>query len=511
MSGEQGPVNAIVAALLNPATYPFPVKQIRHIETHISHLFLTGERAFKLKKPVYLGFLDYRSIEARRRACEREIARNGRYAPNMYLGTRSLIPTADGIRLGGADEDGAIEWLVEMVQFDESNLFSHLLQRGALSPDIIRDTAQVIYTFHRAAELRPGMWSESILRRRFQENFTALTTHGFRDVALSELEAKTRERIDLLSPLIDTRSRTSVRLLHGDLHLNNIVLIDGTPTLFDGIEFNDEYCAIDPWTDVAFLAMDLEAHGATHLANVLVNSYLEASSDTAGFPLFHLYIAYEATVRAKIAAIGLKQPPAFTSGATPEGESSSRVGSKTASLYLRVAEEALRRRASTVYAVGGISGSGKSTMARALAESRGAIQLRSDTLRKSLAEVAPTEALPPGHYSLENRIRVYRSLISAAESILDGGRDIIFDATFLEPDSRLLVEQLATRRGLRFVGIWCEISRELAKERILARRRDASDATAALVDTQMEGLVTPSNWRKLDTSQAPHSLIGTIV
>ncbi len=461
-------------------------------ETHVSRIFLTGDRAWKLKKAIALPYLDFSCLGQRRAACEREVELNRRTAPELYLGCRAVYRDAGG-QLGFAPHGAAVEWLVEMRRFPADATFDHLAAAGKLDAGLIETLADTIAAFHATAEtveveatetvIRTLTFNDAAFERRAPDSLPAAELTAFRTALQTEFGRQQ-------SLLATRRAAGRMRHGHGDLHLRNIALIDGRPVLFDCLEFDDGLAEIDTLYDFAFLLMDLLHHGCSELANRALNRYLEASGDYDGLPLLPLYVALRAAIRCHIAAM------------TP-------AGGDEACRYLALAQTALRSEGARLVAVGGYSGTGKSTVARDLAAGLdgypwGAVVLRSDVLRKQLQGRALTERLPQDSYTAAASRQTYAALLNAADRLLRSGSSVVLDAVFGRPDERAAAAAIAKSCGVTFCGLWLEASREVLVRRVDARQDDASDATAAVVHWQLEHLQSPSEiergWNAVDAA-----------
>ena len=383
----------LIEGLCRPDAYPDagagPAGPVEHIETHISHVFLVGDFAYKLKKPIDLGFLDFSTLERRRFCCEEEIRLNRRLAPALYLGVVPVTGTPERPRIGGTGP--VLEWAVHMGRFAQEAL----LTRCALTPELIDRIAEGVAAFHRqvpradpaspfgtpAAVLAPMLENLRQVRDRVVD--PDLITR------LDRLTAWTRARWQALTPVIEQRRAGGwVRECHGDLHRGNIALVDGEPLFFDAIEFNPSLRWIDTASELAFLIMDLEEAGEPALANQLLNRYLELGGDFGALAVLDFYKVYRAMVRAKVLAIRLRQ--ADLDGAEAAADRLAGVG------YLSLAESYTRIRRPRLLIACGLSGSGKTRLARELLQVLPIIHVRSDVERKRLLRAGPGAAVRDG-------------------------------------------------------------------------------------------------------------------
>lgn len=508
---------AVVAFLADPATHGGAA--VERIATHASLVFLAGDRAYKVKRAVKYPYLDFSTLEKRRRACIAEIAINRRTAPSLYLGIAPVLRSGDGgLRLGpveAAPTEGAaapecvVEWLVVMRRFDQDTLFDRLGGEGALTDGLMRRLAEAVAAFHDRAEVRPQAQGAHAMRAVIDGNVEEMAAwpKTFAPDKLDRLATLSRDALAAVSGLLDQRARDGwVRLCHGDLHLRNICLVDGEPTLFDAIEFNETIAVVDVLYDLAFLLMDLGYRGLRRLANVVLNRYLEAAwardpaagdATARGLAALPLFLATRAAVRAKVQATAADKMDGAKAAAAR----------REAARYLDLALDFLEPAAPRLLVVAGLSGTGKTTLARALAPelaaAPGAVVLRSDVTRKQLAGVAEDAALPASAYSKEMSARVYDTLLDRARLLLKAGRGVITDAVFAREQERAAVEQLALDAGARFDGLWLEAPEEVLVARVDARHGDASDADAGVVRRQLGYDLGRITWPRVDASGSP--------
>lgn len=490
---------AVIDFLADPATHSgAPVERI---DTHAAIVFLTGERAFKLKRAVRYPYLDFTTLARRRAACEAELRLNRRTAPSIYEAVTDIVRCPDGrLAFGGPGEP--VEVVLVMRRFDDGELCDRLAVAGRLTAEHMRELADHIAAFHAAAE--PAAGGGASMRAIVAQNLEELRGQtAFLDPETVErLARRSTEALDHRAGLLDARAAAGlVRHGHGDLHLANIVLLDGRPTLFDCIEFDDALATVDVLYDLAFLLMDLEHRGLRPLANAALNRYLEAGDGLEGLALLPLFLSVRAAIRAKIAAAaaGLL-PDAAAAGKRAE-----------AAAYLDLATTLLDPPPPRLLAVGGLSGSGKTTVARALAPGVGAVPgalvLRSDVIRKGLFGVPAETALPPDAYRPEVTARVYATIAERAAVALAAGHSVIADAVYAHPDERAAVERVAVRRAVPFTGLWLEAPSATRTGRIDTRTADASDATAAVAVKQESYDLGPMTWRCIDADQSVDAVL----
>jgi uncharacterized protein len=477
---RQGPrAAALVEALQRPACYPHPVDRIELVETHLSWVLLTGDYAYKIKKPVNLGFADFSTLARRRHFCDEELRLNRRYAPSLYLDVVEIRDTAAGPALQG--EGLVMEYAVRMRQFQQDALAARLLPAGKLTPERIASLAERIAAFHENADRAPGSsryGAPDVVLRDALENIgqlLAMQLAGEEPARLQALWLWTEHQSGLMADTARRRwTEGCVRESHGDLHLGNLVLLEGELTPFDGIEFEEGYRWIDVASDIAFTVMDLTAHGRSDLGCLFLNAYLERTGDYGSLRMLRFYLAYRALVRAKVAL--LRQPP--------ERDDFAR--------YLAAAEACVRPSHGAVIAMHGLSGSGKTTVAGALARALGAIRIRSDVERKRLAGqpalARSHSSTGSGLYAADATGATYARLVALAAEICAAGWPVIVDAACLKRWQRELLERAAGEAGVLFAIVSVRTGEAALRDRIRAREaagRDASEAGLAVLEHQL--------------------------
>lgn len=478
--------------------------QAQLIETHISWVILAGEYAYKLKKPLDLGFLDFSTLEKRRFCCEEEIRLNHRLAPQIYLAAVPVTGTPEHPRIGQAGEepektqDTVLEWAVKMRAFPAR---STLDLAGHLGPGQMDAIADRIAAFHAAIAQAP---QESIygtaehVHQPVQQNFTQIRAldppQAVLDL-LSELEERARaEKARLLSHFARRKTLGFIRECHGDLHLGNIAWVEDSPLIFDGIEFNPDLRFIDVISEVAFLFMDLCHRRENALAWRVLNRYLEQTGDYEGLAALGYYLGYRALVRAKVAGIRARQS---------QGDFHECLA------YMQLAKILGQPRQPALILMHGVSGSGKTVFSQMLLQGLGAVRLRSDVERKRLFGLSPladSQVIPGGIYTREAGERTRDHLLELSRLLLGEGFPVIVDATFLARDWRAPFQALA--RELQVP--WCLISPqtplETLRQRVAQRRhqgRDASEADVAVLEAQLQ------TQEPLDTEEIRHSVAPT--
>ena len=494
--------SALLNALHNPALYPHPVEQIELIETHISWVLLTGAYAYKIKKPVDLGFVDFSTLARRHRFCEEELRLNRRFAPELYLAVIAIAGTPEKPVLGA---ESAFEYAVKMRQFEQEQLLSHLAQVNSLDKSHIDLLAQEIAEFHGriAGSAVPADYGqpEQIERwaeQNFSQSWPLLDTPDTEPLRaeLGALHDWTRQAQEALQTCFSERLQQGfVRECHGDLHLGNMVFLNNKVLLFDCIEFNPELRWIDVQSDLGFAVMDLYDRDLSRLARRLLNRYLARLGDYAGLRVLPFYMVYRALVRAKVGLLRLHQ----------EGLSADEHDLiwREFQDYLDLARDLSSAPPPILYITHGLAGSGKSTAAVELSEQLGAIHIRADIERKRLHGLDPWAAsgaaLNRGIYNEDATRRTYQHLAELAETVLNAGYSCVVDATFLRRWQRELLRDLAERRNARFIILDLQVPLTLLRERIQARlisKNDPSEATLDVLDAQRQHQESLSDWEK---------------
>jgi len=461
--------------LLLAEAWPHPVGRIQLLETHISWVILTGDYAYKIKKPVDLGFLDFRTLEQRHHYCEEELRLNRGWAPGLYVDVVPIVNVAGRLRVDGAGDP--IEYAVRMRQFDQAMRLDHQIEAGRLNTGDVRELAEEIARRHLAARrvTADGRLLETTLRL-IRDNFDELRGHvpesllerldGWMGTRLDNEAGSLRERIE----------KGYFRECHGDLHLANIVRLPEGIRAFDCIEFSKALREIDVVADYAFLTMDFIARGAAGYAYEFVNRYLEMTGDYAGARLLPVYLLYRAMVRAKVAVIGREQHVARTDRAEDR---------HTIGRYCALARALTSERRPLLVLMTGLSGSGKTWLSSQLVPTLPALRLRSDLERKrrfGLAEGADSDSgLATGIYDPAISSKVYDDLLETAAKLLGAGVNVILDAAFLDKEQRLRARRMAAARGIVCVTVQTVARHDTLQDR-LRRRAKSGDASEADIE-----------------------------
>ena len=488
----------VFALLADPAAYGAApeASDVKRIDTHAASVFLAGPRAYKVKRAVRFPFLDFSTPEKRKAACEAELVVNQPYAPQLY---RRVVPIARD-RAGNLALDGPgmpVEWAVEMVRFDESATLDRLASRGAIDLALADALARVVAAAH--AKAPPADAWPDRLSRIIAQNHEELRQSPdlFEAARVDALTQASHAALQRLAPLLAARGEAGlVRRGHGDLHLGNIVLIDGAPVVFDAIEFDPAIATGDLLYDLAFLLMDLVERRLDEAANVVLNRYLletRRPADLDGLAALPLFLSVRAAIRAKVTAAWRG-----ASGADRAG-----VGT-AARTYFDLAARLIAPAPRVLVAIGGLSGTGKSTLARALAPSvgpaPGAAVLRSDIERKTMFGVAETERLPASAYTEDVTQRVYAAVAEKARRVTATGHAAIVDAVFADAGERALIAAAARASNVAFQGLFLRADVAARVARVSARRHDASDADAAIARRQESYTLGTMDWTEVDAS-----------
>src|SRR5262245_62245697 len=497
----------VFAFLADPATHG--AAEVKRIDTHAASVFLAGERADKVKRAVRFPFLDYSTLTKRKAACAAELDVNRAFAPKIY---RRIVPItrAPGgrLRLGGDGEP--VEWAVEMQRFDEAATLDRLAEQGRIDAALADRLGRMVAVAHRAAPVVDAApWIERLALILDQIEAALRDDPAlFPRREAGVLDGLSRAAYAGIRGLLRERGRHGfVRRGHGDLHLGNIVLIDEAPVLFDAIEFDPLIAAGDVLYDLAFLLMDLVERDLADAANAVLNRYLAETrrlEDLDALAALPFFLSLRAAIRAKVTAARLQRPASEDAAAI----------ARTARRYFDLARRSIAPVPALLVAVGGLSGTGKSGLARALAPelgvAPGAVVLRSDVERKSLFGKDEHEKLPEAAYAPEVTARVYATIADKARRALAAGHSAIVDAVFAKPQERVLMEQSAQALGLPFHGIFLEVDLATRIARVGSRGRDASDADAAVARAQEGYDLGTLGWSRVDASGTPEETLARV-
>ncbi len=484
----------LISALQQKGAYDHPVDDISLRETHISWVFLTGQYAYKLKKPVDFGFLDFSTLEKRKHYCEEEVRLNGRLAPHLYLGVVPICGDTSTPRING--QGPVIEYAVKMRQFDTSQEFDELLARDELTKEHIDETAKVLAEFHAniaVADEQSPFGTPEAIQQPVLENFEHigqlgedwLSQHQLKK-PLAQLHQWSNKKYHQFERTLQERKKNGfVRECHGDLHLRNIVIYEGHVTPFDCIEFNPNLGWIDVMSELAFLLMDIEDHNRFDLSRRLLNNYLEITGDYAGLSVLHFYKTYRAMVRAKVAGLQLLQS---TNNSGAENESPI----QEIDNYIKLACRYTQSTTPKLIISHGLSGSGKTTLSQLLLEQTDIIRLRSDIERKRIFGMKDTardkSGIDKGIYTEEASQQTYESLLQLAGSVLNAGCSVIIDAAFLKEDQRQNFYKYSKKVNVTFLILHSKVNIDIQRQRLRMRQQqnqDASDANNVILNQQI--------------------------
>jgi aminoglycoside phosphotransferase family enzyme/predicted kinase len=480
--------------LADPATHGL-FSPPKRIDTHGAVVFLAGENVYKVKRAVKFPFMDLSTLARRKSACEAEIEVNKPDAPGIYLGAVPIIRSAAGLRIGGDGEPA--EWAVHMRRFDEDKTLDLVAERDGLPPALLAKLVMAILASHAHAPVRDGLAAAESLRSYLRQNSEAFaeSPEFFPPERAAALTSRSEALLaGVLDLLLERGQAGFVRRCHGDLHLRNLVLIGGQPTLFDAVEFDDAIATGDVLYDLAFLLMDIWERGLKTEANLVLNRYLWGSGEAqlGGLGALPLFLSIRAAIRAKVTAASLPHL----------AEDARRSAASDAERYFAAAEAFVTPQAPRLIAVGGLSGSGKTTLAASIAplvgQAPGAIHLRSDIERKVQAGVAETERLPPDTYTQAASDAVYSALRRKAKIVLAAGYSVVVDAVHARIAEREAIEAVASATGGPFSGLWLDAPLDTLVGRVRSRTGDASDATESVVRQQARLDVGDISWLRVD-------------
>ena len=513
---------ALVEALRRPEAYPEHPAAVEMVETHVSWLFFTGRHVYKVKKPVDFGFLDFTTLERRRHFCHREVELNRRLAPSVYLGVVEVRQHSDRVAVEGPGR--TVEYAVKMRQLPRERSMQALLQRGELTAEHVRAVARLVGRFHLQAATGPevvrhGGWGA--VRFNVEENFSQTEPYVGRTLdadTYDEVRASSEAFLEVRRERFQAREAQGwVRDGHGDLHTAQVFLEDGTPQVIDCIEFNERFRYADVAADIAFLLMDLEFHGRPDLAQVLLEEYLAVTQDPGLVEFLDFYKGYRAYVRGKVTGFLMDDPR------VPPGEREALRA--TAGRYFALARayaQAARPRPA-LYVVMGLSGTGKTLVARELARRWGLTYLASDVVRKELAGIPATEhrwePYGRGIYGPEMSARTYAEVARRAEGRLQEGDAVVVDATCRLAAQRAELLGAARRAGAPVYVVHCRTPEEEVRERLEARVREGatpSDGRWEIYlgqkgEFEAPAEVPPGALVELDTTGTPREVLARLL
>jgi aminoglycoside phosphotransferase family enzyme/predicted kinase len=506
MRSDDGDQAEVIRFLADPASH-VGVNRVERFETHGNLVFLAGPEAWKIKRAVRFPYMDFSTLEKRRAACAREVEVNRRFAPELYFASVPIRWSRTGtLRFGGAGR--VVEWAVHMRRFEQDALLSNLVKRGEMTGETAKELADVVYASHAGAEpagAREGV--EPIRRLAHKLAGSLLGSRAFADEDVRRFSQGVDRHLGRYASILDERARRGcVRRCHGDVHLANIVMWHGHPVLYDAIEFDEAIATIDTLYDLAFLLMDLDRQGQRPAANIVLNRYLWRSRDDLdlqGLASLPLFLALRAGVRAMVTVDRAAQE-----NARERAQDLDRARG-----YLAASLRYLEPSPPRLVAVGGLSGTGKTTLAAALAPRLGAcpgaVHLGSDLERKALAGTGELERLPESAYAPDARRRIYEVLLSKARMVLGAGQAVIVDAVYAGEEERRAIEAVAAELHVPFRGLWLTAGAETLIGRVKERSRDASDATTETVAKQLRSERGPLShaWIEVEAGGTPRNTL----
>ncbi|MBP2445086.1 AAA family ATPase [Rhizobium leguminosarum] len=479
--------------------------KVETVETHISRIFLVGDRAYKMKKAVELPYANFSTPAVRLATCRKEVELNRATAPDLYLGVRTINRQADG-QLALDGQGKLVDALVEMLRFDQSSLLDRLATDQRLTAPMMTELAREIARFHRSAPIvrdRSGTSNMEAVLRINDAGFAMSSVFARHEVA--KLAQGLESRLSELSGVLDKRQDAGkVRRCHGDLHLRNIFLDAGLPCIFDCIEFNENIATSDVLYDLAFLLMDLWHRGYFQFANLIMNRYLDDTDEDDGFGVLPFFLAVRAAVRAHVVALQAEGAEGGTFALANEARS-----------YFNLASSLLKQPPAELVAIGGLSGSGKTTLAEALAPHLGAPPgariIESDRIRKALFGVPAETRLPPAAYKEDISAKVYREMTFRACIILGEGGTAVTDAVFDNAANRRMMEAAGREGGHRFSGFWLQAEPVVLWQRVATRSGGPSDATLDVLADQLARETAETGWLKLDAALSTDRLVDQLL
>ena len=479
---QQTAIPSLIKLMMQPEFYPHPVKEpIQLIQTHISYVLLTGDYVYKVKKLVNLDFLDFSTLSARNHFCQEELRLNRLLAPEIYLEVLPITQQGESFILGGEGEPQ--EYTLKMRQFSQDALLSKMLKQGKLTPELMEQLGRIVAQVHLQAKTNDYIRSfgaiakiKDAIKQNYQQSQKYIGSLQTQQ-QYEETKQFSDNFFSLQEALLNQRQENNwIRECHGDLHLDNICMWHDKIQLFDRIEFNEPFRFVDVMYDVAFLVMDLEAAGQKELANVFLNTYIEQTGDWEGLRILPLYLSRQAYVRAKINS-WLWDNPTLT-------EENKRQAATKASNYYHLAWEYTCPQPGKLIMMSGLSGSGKTTVAKQLARSLGAIHIRSDAVRKHLSGTPLSQSGDPSIYTPAMTQKTYGRLLELGTKLASQGFIVILDAKYDRHSLRSAVITQAQNNQIPIEIVFCTAPETVLRDRILARTGDISDATVDLLESQ---------------------------
>ncbi len=505
---------ALIEQMLQPGFYPHAVTEpIQLVQTHISYVLLTGDYAYKIKKPANFGFLDFSTLEKRQHFCQEELRLNQRGAAELYLEVLPVTQAGEQYHLGGIGEP--VEYVLKMRQFPQESLFSNLFEQGQLNETHLEELGRVVAQYH--AKTTTNDYIRSFgevpqIRAAFDENYEQTEKYiggPQTQEQFDETKAYTERFFTERQELFQSRMQNDyIRECHGDLHLRNIALWQDQILLFDCIEFNEPFRFVDVMFDIAYAVMDLEAQQRKDLSNAYLNTYIEQTGDWEGLQVLPIYLNRQSYVRAKVTSFLLDDPGVPTMVKEE--------AAKTAAKYYKLAWEYTKPKQGQLILMSGLSGSGKSTTAKYIARQLGAIHIRSDAVRKHLGGISLSERGGDDLYTVEMTQKTYARLLELGTILANQGFFVILDAKYDQQQLRQEVIAQAEKHQLPLKIIYCTAPTEVIQERLVNRTGDIADATVDLLASQMQQAEPFTDVEKpyiqvWDTTQPQKSQLNKII
>ena len=495
-----------IASMLKSEVYDHPAKNIELIETHISWVILTGDFAYKIKKPVDFGFLDFSTLEKRHSFCLQELELNRRLAPAVYLDVVSINGTANKPLISG--NGSVFEYAVKMKQFPQSAQLDNKLAAGDLKLEHMDAIAHMVADFHQSIDVADETMdygNKEMVYQPVEENFRQINEHLDTEHYTDKLNALSQwcksELVKQQSLFTQRKTDGFIRQCHGDMHLRNLVWLDNKPMAFDCIEFNPKLSWIDVISEIAFLIMDLQHRQQAQLAHRFLNSYLELTGDYAGLSVLPYYLCYRALVRAKVNSLRLEQQ-----NITEKEREQTLTEFES---YLELATSYAKQSTPKLIITRGLSASGKSTVSQQLLDTLGVIRIRSDVERKRLFGIDSTNRvskdktpgeIDSGIYSAQASLQTYNKLAELASDVINAGYSVIVDAAFLKHEQREPFQLLAKRLAVSYIIMEITAPAEVLRQRIKKRKNDVSDADLTVLEHQL------ANWQPLHKDEFDSAL-----
>ncbi|MGI9372316.1 MAG: AAA family ATPase [Hyphomicrobiales bacterium] len=486
----------VIEFLSCPGAFELSEGQVDVIETHAAMIFLCGRKAYKLKKSLRYPYLDFSTLDKRKRVIEREFELNAPNAPQIYSGVTPVCRSCDGtLSVGG---DGvAVEWLLSMQRFSQDALLSHQIEGSSLKPELIAEVSDAIIMHHRRAEVANVASGADRIKEIVVELDEAFRSARsvLKQNQVEEFCRRAKQHFICIEDCLRKRGlRGYVRRCHGDLHMENIVVLENKPVLFDALEFSERFATIDVLYDLAFLIMDLEAHGLRREANQTLNRYIFGDTgNLSGLQAMPLFLGCRAGIRAMVAISRYEQASTARSKEAAKAELEK---------YFELALRYLKTTPPALICIGGLSGTGKTSVSREIAPKLNnapvALHLRSDIERKLFFGVSETYRLEERCYTKQVTEVIYRRLLRKAQIALLAGNSVIVDAVFLSEHERKQFERIAKKINVAFHGLWLEANNKAMMSRVDARTNDASDADINVVRKQLSQSSGPVQWQRID-------------